>query len=204
MKKITCLCENEFAVDIPELVDLAEQPETLNSILVGDFMSIECPKCGKILKPEFPFRLIDKQKGLDMFFIPELDRIPYLMGKIDYNTGSPGRVVIGYLELVEKLTIFIDDMDDRVIESIKYYLVQKAVQTADNEEDILIYYKSKKDDILTFHISGLKKDEIAVSKMNMDMYNKIVAEIDSKSTSEPFCNFLTPPYVSINRIYIEK
>lgn len=204
MKKLTCYCEETFDADIPDKVDLDKNPEAINSIIEGTFMCATCPRCGKLLKPEYPFRLFSSSKGINLYFIPELDRSAYLLGKLEYNIGTPDRVVIGYRELVEKICMYKENLDDRIIESIKYYLMKKAVETSDNAEpDIDVYFIEKKSDSFIFHIEGLKEGEIAETKIKKEMYNKIAKEIDQKAESDPFNTFLTPPYVSIKRIYLE-
>jgi hypothetical protein len=204
MKKITCYCEETFEADIPDEVDLDKNPGAITSIIEGTFMCATCPRCGKTLKPEYPFRLFSTSRGINLYFIPELDRSPYLLGKLEYSIGTPDRVVIGYKELVEKIRIYQENLDDMVIETIKYYLMKKAVETSDNEEpDIDVYFYEKKPGSFIFHIEGLKEKEIAVTEIKKDMYDKIVKDIDQKAKSEPFKDFLTPPYVSIKRIYIE-
>jgi hypothetical protein len=204
-KKISCFCEAEFDAEIPDSIDCAKHPETLTSIIDGNFMNIQCPECGKVLKPEFPFTLENIAEGFSLFFIPELDRVAYFMGNLEYPVGKPTRIAIGYPELVEKMIIINEDLDDRIIEAIKFYMLQKAMETMNNEEkDITIYFKEKKTDTLIFHIEGMKEDEIAVSQIKKEMYDKIKADIEKKVKEEPFNTFLVPPYVSLKRVYMEK
>ena len=86
--------------------DSDKNPEVMTAIISGDFMSATCPRCGKILKPEYPFKLFSNTQKINLYFIPELDRSPYLLGKLEYDIGTPGRVVIGYRELAEKRSDF--------------------------------------------------------------------------------------------------
>jgi hypothetical protein len=204
MKKITCYCEKTFEADIPDKVDFDQNPGSMTAILEGEFMSVSCPQCGKVLKPEYPFSLTGSTEGIDFFFIPELDRSAYFFKKLEYKTGSPKRIVIGYRELVEKIKIYKEELDDRIIEVIKYYLLQKAMDTVkDKDAEIDIYFHEKTENGLVFHIEGMKSDEIAVTTIQNDMYDKIGGDIDKKAATEPFKSFLEPPYVSIKKVYID-
>ena len=170
MKKITCYCEETFDADIPDEVDLDKNPEAMTAIISGDFMSATCPRCGKVLKPEYPFKLFSSSKKINLYFIPELDRSPYLLGKLEYDIGTPGRVVIGYRELVEKINIYKEKLDDRVIETIKYYLMKKAIETSNNaDSDIDVYFHEKKPGVYIFHIEGLKKEGFAVPEPSAEV-----------------------------------
>ena len=135
--------------------------------------------------------------------IPELDRNQYLMGKLPITIPDVTRVVIGYNELVEKMSIYKSELDDRIIEVMKYYILQKLPEPENGEAEIFIYFISSDQDKLAFHIKGIKKEEIAVTNINFSMYEKILSEIDDKVKTEPFKDFLSPPYISINRIYLE-
>ncbi|MBN1696273.1 MAG: CpXC domain-containing protein [Spirochaetales bacterium] len=204
-KTITCFCESEFEAELPDRVDCKKHPETVDSIIDGSFLNIRCPECGKVLKPEVPFLLEHVGGDFSVYFIPELDRVAYFLGNLEYTIGAPARVVIGYPELVEKLLIMKAGLDDRVIEAIKFYLLQKATDTSkDEDRDIAISFREQKPGALVFHIEGMKEDTIGVSEIKQEMYDKIKTDIDGKVKEEPFNTFLVPPYVSLNRVYMEK
>lgn len=202
MRKITCLCEYSFEINFPEHVDLEKEKDVMDKILDGNFMTVNCPQCQTLLKPELPFRLIDNSRSLDIFFIPEMDRSAFLMDNLEYQLENPARVVIGYKELVEKLIIFKSGLDDKVIETIKYYILSKA-QSTEHTGEIFIYFHGKQDDKLVFYIEGLKEDEIAQYDVSNSVYDKAALDLDKKESDTNFASFLNPPYVSLNKVYME-
>jgi hypothetical protein len=202
MRELTCMCEHKFKADFPDAVDLAEKPDTVDLILRGEFLTARCPACGKVLKLEFPFTLINKQGGWEIKFIPEAERVDSLKKiKTQKQAASTRRIVIGYPELVEKLSILKLGLDDRVIEYIKYHLLSHILRKTSEEADVMLYFAEKKNDTLFFHIRGLKTDKIGVSKIPMESYRKSLEGIEDKVKEEPFCDFLIPPYISVNKVY---
>jgi hypothetical protein len=202
MRELTCMCENKFKADFPSVVDLAEKPDTIDIILRGEFLTARCPACGKVLKLEFPFTLINKEAGWEISFIPEAERAESLKKLKDRKAAAAAqRIVIGYPELVEKLKIFKLDLDDRVIEYIKYHLLSHILSNTPEEADVGLYFAEKKNNTLYFHIQGLKADEIGVSKIPMESYEKTLRSIEGKIKEEPYCDFLKPPYISVNKVY---
>jgi len=195
-EKITCFCENVIEAEFPEKVDLVVDPHVEEEILNGTFMAVQCPHCGKILKLEYPVRIIDRNRGIDIFLIPEYERAPYLTGKVVYNVGK--RVVIGFPELLDKITVLRNGLDDRVVEIIKYHFMQKAGP----ELDIKIYFQNIENDKLVFHIHGLKEDEIGITRVSLSFYRRISETLEKDVDSEPYREILTPPYISANKIYI--
>lgn len=200
-RKIPCFCDNEIEVEIPETVDLEKNPEKEGEILEGTFMSFRCNNCGKILKPELPVRIINGAKGIEIFLIPELERGAFARGKAEYRITDPlnGRVVIGYPELVEKMKLVRDGLDDRVVEVLKFYLLEK-MEAADS---VRAYYHAKGTDSIEFHIYGVREDEVGISKVPVRIYEKVEAEIDRKASEDPFSSILEPPYVSVQKTFRE-
>ncbi len=201
-KTITCMCEHRFEANIPDKVDLEKTPDTVASIMDGTFMTVPCPSCGKVLKPEFPFTIVHGGQGWEIHFVPELERQETMRRPPSVKGKRRARVVIGYSELLEKIKIFSEKLDDRVVEYLKYFILSKVMeQTAEEESDVDVYFQERKGDDLEFHIHGLKSDEVGVFKLPMASYQKALADIDRHAEEEPFRDFLTPPYVSLNRFY---
>jgi hypothetical protein len=199
-KTLTCYCEHTFEVEIPEYIDLEATPEIEEHILNGSFMTFTCTHCGKILKPEFPVHIVDAQRGIDIFMIPEAERQRYLSGKHEHP--QTGRIVIGYRELVEKFVLMKHELDDRVIEIIKMYLLKKA----GGNEGVTAYFHTLEDDKLVFHIHGLKKDEVGVVKVPRTFYqstaSELEAELEKEERDEDIEEIVKEPYVSVNKLYI--
>ncbi len=203
-KRLVCMCENEFEIELKDTVDLEKEPEVEEQIIQGSYMTYRCPKCGKLLKPEFPFRIVDRRKGIDIFFIPELDRGAFSRKKLSYDIGSPVRVVIGFPELIEKLTVLREKLDDRAVEAIKMYLLERAVsenmeEEAERELIPKIWFDRREDQQLIFKIEGLKKDSVGITRISMGTYDKILKGL-AKSKDRAINLIISPPYVSVNKL----
>jgi hypothetical protein len=201
-RRIACFCESTFEADIPETADLASDPEVEQAILDGDFMSVTCPACGKRLTPEYPFRL-SGVKGLgEILLVPEPDRAALARGKLETVSGTEGRVVAGFPELVEKLVISGAGLDDRVIEIMKYYLLTGGAShgAAEGTDDVTILYRGQEAGKHLFHIVGMKKGEVGVARLAPDLYTRIATDVETRVLEEPFRDFCTPPWVSLRRV----
>ena len=115
-RRVACFCETTFDAEIPSTADWVKDPEVEQLILDGSFMAVACPGCGKRLTPEYPFRFSSVPVVGDLLLVPEADRAAYGRGKLTEPGSTPGRVAIGFPELVEKVLIFGQGLDDRVIE----------------------------------------------------------------------------------------
>ena len=193
---ITCYCDQIIDIDFDESIDLGKKPEVYEEILDGRFQNIRCSKCGTLLKPEIETHFTDAAKDLDLLFLPEKKRAPFLLGEVEC---SQSRVVIGYPELVEKVKLLKDGLDDRAVETIKFFLLQKS-----GAEEARILYDHGETESLTFHLLGIRKDEVAVTRIPMGLYEKTLASLEERAKTEEFAYLYTPPYISINKISAEK
>ncbi len=200
-RKLVCFCEHQFESDVPDSVDLGEQPEARRAILEGEFQTIRCPGCGKALKPEFP--VLVREPGRTLFFVPELDRVAYYRGKLPYPVGEVDRVAIGYDELAEKLRIQEAGLDDRVVEVLKYYLLQKVLEHYEGEAEVRLLFSAVEPAGLVFHALGLRDKEVGVLRVSRQMADKAAQQLEGKLREEPFDLILAGPYVSVNKLATE-
>lgn len=195
MIQIPCHCGNIIETDIEKEIDLSLKKELYRDIIEGDFMTFHCPKCGNDIKAETELLLKDPENGIDIHFIPDIDRTNFLSGKI---TSSSKRVAIGYRELVEKIIILGAKLDDRIIEIIKFRLLEKA-ESASAE----IFFHGIENEKLIFYIHGLKADQVGISNIPVKIYNSMESQLTELLDDEDIKLFTDGAYVSVNRIYLE-
>ena len=200
MRKITCRCETTFDADLPEEVDLETNPNALNEILGGDFLAITCPNCGARLKPEIRVRLFSKKSGVDIVALPELERMSLYRGAVELPKNA--QAIVGYPELFEWARILVDGIDPDVVEIIKYWLLQKAMEQAP-EAEISVAYAGKNDDKLLFHLEGLKEDQVAILPVEQGTYIKALSEKMRSVREAPIDRIFKGPYRSIRILETE-
>ena len=196
MKSITCTCDNVIEADFRERYSAEEDGALLNSILEGNFMTVTCDECGKLLKPEIPVRITSADPPLDIYFFPERERDAVLSGKKSFPEAE--RIVVGYPELEEKVLAAVSGLDDRAVEVLKFYLLNKI----EEDTEARIYLHEADDDTLRFRVHGLKDDEIGIVPVDRKLFDKVLSQIEELEKSEDLGEVLNPPYVSIHKIYL--
>jgi len=207
-RRIACFCEATFDAEMPSAADLAQDPEVGELIASGNFGAVTCPACGRRLTPEYPFLLGGVKPVGEIFMVPEADRSAYERSALDYPVGTPGRVVVGFPELAEKVLIAGLGLDDRVVEIMKYYLLTGSRGSADQQEgedegpdtDVTVRYRGLEAGRHLFHIVGLKRDEVGVARLADELYRKIAADVETRVAEEPFRDFCVPPWISLRRL----
>jgi hypothetical protein len=218
-RKITCLCENIFSEDVPEEIDLDGDAKYLEEIENGVFMNFKCPACGKLHKPEFPLTVLWPARNLRFEVIPEQERMGFYRRKAEKEKGDKAQVLIGYIELADRLAVIRDGFEPVVIESLKYYLYLKAGETnPDTEVNIWYHGKAAKaesgtggaeanaDDtakaVLEFHIRGLKENSIALTHLPFSVYEKTALDYAKHPRTELFTSLRHGNYLSAQNMML--
>jgi hypothetical protein len=162
---------------------------------------VTCPACGKVLTPEFPFRLSGVPGFGELVLVPEAERVALSRGKLA-AVETRGRVAVGFAELAEKLVIANAGLDDRVIEIMKYYLLTGSSRDTDaaGSADVSFIYHGREGERHVFHIVGMREGEVGVARLAQDLYARIARDLESRMEEEPFREFCTPPWVSLRRV----
>lgn len=198
---VPCHCGNSFDYEYDEEVIIT--PDKAGEIIHGRFMNANCPACGTTMKPEYPVMFTYPPRQMKIFFVPELQRDSFLRGKSPLVHKSTDRFVIGFMELAEKIKILDAGLDDVTVEGVKYYILSKIENENDIENEILVFFDIIKNGKIVFQIHGMKENEVGILNIGMDFYNKTAEKLSVSIGEEPFKNFLTPPYISVLRVYRE-
>jgi hypothetical protein len=118
-------------------------------------------------------------------------------------------VVIGYIELADRLAVIRDGLEPPVIESLKYYLYLKAGET-NPENEINIWYHGKSTDAvsgainaaLEFHIQGLKENSVALTRLPFSLYEKSAEDYKKHPGSELFISLRHKNYLSVQNMML--
>ena len=146
---INCPCGSSFSINAEEEIDLDKNPQYIETILDGTFMSYDCSVCGKKHKPEYKTLLLWKSKNLKLEVLPELERGEFYRKKTEKSNLE---TVIGFPEIADRLSVIKDNLEPVVIETLKSFLHAKAEENYP-DNDINIWYYGKGPQGIEFHLA---------------------------------------------------
>ena len=193
---ISCLCNNNFIINVEEDVDLDVNPEHLENILNGSFMTFECTLCKKKHKPEFRIMITWKSKNLKLEVLPELERGEFYRRK---KENLPYETVIGFPEMADRLAVIKDGLQPIIIETLKSYLLAKAEENYPDKE-INVWYHGAGHSGIEFHLDGIRAEEVAVMRVPHEVYEKTVDSFKKQPKSEPFASLRVRSYLSVQNV----
>lgn len=195
-QNINCPCGSSFPVEYEEEVDIDANPDALDSILKGSFMSYDCSYCNKVHKPEYKIMIKWPSRNLLLEVIPELERGEFYRNK---KESANYETVIGFPEMIDRLAIVKDSLEPVIIETLKSYLLAKAEENYP-DNDINVWYHCKNPSGIEFHLEGIRADEVAVMRVPTEIYDKTLSDYRKNPKSEVFTALRVRSYLSVQNI----
>lgn len=194
MAQVQCHCDKIVSYDFSPFYDLDEESEVLDDIKEGRFMTVRCPDCGRELKLEEDARFVWPSRGQQWSYYPEIKRDSFMLGRLQPAAGTT-RVIFGYRQLVEKILAFESELDDRVLEALKFSFLQKHAENG----PITMFFHGEEAGKLVFYVEGLKENEIGVTGLPRSAYEQARKELE-EHLPNAWKVFLTPPYVNVDQV----
>ena len=143
-EKIACrFCQHEQEFTLWQSVNATADPELKDKLMSGELMTFTCQSCRKVAEVVWPLLYHDMERELMVHIrldeqLPE-GQAPEPVPVEDFMRGFALRTVASRNELVEKVLIFEDGLDDRIIEIFKIALRRQLEQDAQATEGELMF-----------------------------------------------------------------
>lgn len=128
--KLECKsCSHEMDFTVWDSVNVSLDPDMKEKVLNGEIFNIKCPNCGKSHFIDYPTLYHDMDKQCMIYYLRDNESIKQIYNLyLDRNKNNSFfntlkhttiRIVTSPLELEEKILIFDNNLDDRLIELSK-------------------------------------------------------------------------------------
>ena len=169
-----------------ESITANDSPDLKSDLLKGKINIFNCGACGqKALFPS-PILYTDDAKKLVISFSPQTDESEKqkLFEEIKESSQKSGelenypdynlRFVTSYNELLEKILIFDNDLDDKVLEVIKLLVL---AQERDKMSQRACIFGKRDGDAIEFMVTDKKENMVYTSRVPRDTYDTIKAQL---------------------------
>ena len=163
-------------------ITVKDSPDLKEDLLHGKINIFRCPSCHQAALMPSPMLYHDEEKKLMISFTPCADSAQEQQlydsimkssaesGELNKLEGYNLRFVTDYNELLEKLLIFDNGLNDKAIEVIKLMII---MQDSDKCEQRSCRFGKRDGAELEFMIADRKENQIYTSKVPLDSYNAV-------------------------------
>lgn len=150
MEKIACVaCGKESPQRIWDMIDPMFNKDTKEKVLSGELFTFTCPHCGFQRRVTYDTVYQEIDKGRTFHLVTSEDsymQAVNLYADRDAHSGTVlaheiVRIVLSQNQLAEKIRIFDEGLDDRIVEMLKaMYLEELQRQCPDIQVDETLFY----------------------------------------------------------------
>lgn len=183
-------CNKELIIDTYPVINLQENHEMINDVFSLELFKIECPKCKKVTIVQYDTVIVDMYKKYMVYlchnnkmldkqqFKSFIEKIPEF-AKCSKDLKNT-RVVNSVNQLLEKLLIYDYDLNDKIIETLKYLVFTKNSETFKDYTEIR--FEKLDQTSLIFGCFNLKDSSIQPKNIAIDIenYNNIIDNFDKE------------------------
>ena len=167
-------------------ITVKDSKDLNQDLLQGKINMFHCPSCSHTALMPTPMLYHDEEKRLMISFSPcndpilkhqlfdNVQKTSKESGELEKLEGYNLRFVTDYNELLEKLLIFDNGLNDKAIEVIKLMII---MQDSDKCEQRSCRFGKRDGAELEFMIADRKENQIYTSKVPLDRYDTIDASL---------------------------
>lgn len=175
-------CEQMSEITIWSSITVKDSPDLKKDLLLGKINMFKCPSCGHTALMPNPMLYNDEDEKLMISFSPTNDVVlkDTLFNKVKESFARSGeleklegynlRFISDYNELLEKILIFDNSLNDKAIEVIKLMILSQDV---DKSEQRTCRFGKTVDGELEFMIHDFIENQVYTSRVPKSSYDTV-------------------------------
>lgn len=175
-------CAQMSDVTVWSSITVKDSPDLKSDLLSGKINMFKCPSCEHFALMPHPMLYHDAEKKLMISFSPTNDPVikeqmfsnvresSSKSGELDKLEGYNLRFITDYNELLEKVLIFDNELDDKTIEVLKLMILSQEV---DKSEQRTCRFGKVCDDGLEFMIHDFIENQVYTSTVPKSSYDTV-------------------------------
>lgn len=193
--KIKCpRCDKVSSAPVFDSIDLTEASDfTRKMALSGKLFRFECQSCGKKKDLSYPVTAVDDDMGAIVTVLNSKDkqgdykRIVDVYRSLEQADDERYRIVDTCQELSEKMRIFNDGLDDRVIEILKVLISEDIVEQRQELPKVRCIYKRLADGSMSFTATyNGDRYEVELPTSSYLPVEEALSELDDRSLLQAY------------------
>jgi hypothetical protein len=211
-------CGHEQEVELYESVNVAESPELKEDLLLNRLNAVQCPQCEFAFRVDAPLLYCNPAVGYMIYWMPmpedqleeAVRRFRDVMEVIQGTLPDDFRVpevsmVLTRTELVERIYLLDKDLEERIIEYIKYMIYSNNLSRLDPaSHTILFNAQDSNQEQLCFVVQDLQSGQFqSMLRYETKAYEGMKEMFGQPEQAERLLELFPGPYISARRMLLE-
>ena len=210
-------CGESQEVDLYESVNVKEEPGVKDQIMTNQLNKVFCASCEFHFRVDKPLLYNDPALGRMIYWIPALkanveegrnhigEALTELNAAIPDDVHLPDvHLVASRTELVERIFLFEDGLDERIIEYIKYLIYTRNGDSLEPRAKALLFdAQDSTDEMLCFVVQDVETGTLeAMYHYNRSAYQGLCEMFDQDDQTARLMEMFPGPYVSARALLL--
>ncbi|HPG01033.1 MAG TPA: CpXC domain-containing protein [Kiritimatiellia bacterium] len=204
-------CRHEQAVPLYESINVKTSPELKTLLMANQINVVECSQCHASFRVEKPLLYHDPVRRLMIYLIPMsedmleegerqfAESLTRLTGILPEGVNAPDVcLVFSRTEMVERIFLFDADLNERIIEYIKYLIYSKNLGKLDPRRKALLFnVQDSTPEALCFVVQDIKTRKLeSVIHYERATYDALCTMFDRDDQTANLLELFPGPYIS--------
>ncbi|MBU0678372.1 MAG: CpXC domain-containing protein [Verrucomicrobia bacterium] len=211
-------CGAEQSVELYDAINVAESPLLKDELLSNRINAVVCDECGFDFRVDKSLLYHDPELGVLIYLLPEngyseaegeaefVRSIEILNSSLPDSVSSPEVHLVGRREeLIERIFLLEDGLDERIIEYIKYMVYSKNMEQVNPLTKTLLFNVQDSDDEnLCFVIQDVETRQLeGMLQYNRDAYVAFEEMFDEDEQTATLLEMFPGPFISARRLVLK-
>lgn len=179
-------CHQLNEINIWHSITVSDSPDLKKDLLLGKINMFHCPSCEHTALVPTPLLYHDEEKSLMISFSPcdnedtknqlfnEIKKTSKQSGELENLTNYNLRFVYDYNSFLEKVLIFDNDLNDKVLEVLKVLIL---MQKPENMDNMTAMFGKVENDSIEFLILDKTDNSCYTSKVPIESYKTVFEQL---------------------------
>ena len=211
-------CAAELDVELYDSINVTEAPLLRDALMANELNAVQCPHCGLSFRVDKRLLYNDTDRGVMIFCFPgsredyRRNQEEFLRSMQALNTVLPDEfeppavhLVFSRGELVERIFMLEADLDERIIEYIKYLMYSRNLDRLNPAEKVLLFNAQDSTETkLCFVVQDAESHKLeSVLEFDRSAYEGLLEMFESEDGGVDLLELFPGPYVSARDTLIQ-
>lgn len=211
-------CEAELEAELYDAINVTESPALRDALMANTLNAVECVHCDFMFRVDKRLLYNDPDRGMMIFWFPG-NEAEYRANKEEFiaslsalNTALPDEfdppvvhLVFTRSELVERIFLLEAELNERIIEYIKYMMYSRNLEKLDpKQKAILFNAEDSNDEALCFVVQDLQTMQLeSMLQFDRSAYEGLMEMFDDDEQTTQLMDLFPGPYISARELLLQ-
>ncbi len=211
-------CQAELSVELFDSINVLEAPALRDELMANQLNAVQCPHCDFSFRVDKQLLYNDPERRVMIYWFPghedaynqnreEFLRMMDALGNALPDDFDPPVVhlVFTRTELVERIYLLEADLNERIVEYIKYMMYSRNLEKMDpRRKAILFNAEDSTEDALCFVTQDLETMQLdGMLEFDRTAYEGLLEMFDDEEKTEHLMSLFPGPHVSARSMLIQ-